>query len=149
MQALITSQWSLLKPKILLFLYRNSEKIYPHSIKAIFVRISLMLKVFFPSMGKIDSSGFFFQMSVANFGIWVSFTARVCKNPKLSETRPDPENWGISGFGLDKPDPHISPTRNQISGISGFESGLPQENSKNFFFFQAKLAVVTSTKPMG
>ena len=69
-------------------------------------------------------------MSVANFGIWVSFTARVCKNPKLSETRPDPENWGISGFGLDKPDPHISPTRKQISGILGFESGLPQENSK-------------------
>ena len=83
MQALITSQWSLLKPKILLFFYRNSEKIYPHSIKAIFVRISLMLKLFLPGEAGgsnidkadgIDSSGFFFQMSVANFGIWVSFT---------------------------------------------------------------------------
>ena len=36
---------------------------------------------------------------------------RVFKNPKISETRPEPKNRGISGFGSDKPDSNMSQTR--------------------------------------
>ena len=44
---------------------------------------------------------------------------RVGKNPKISETRPEPENRGISGFGSNNPDPNMSQIRPELE-FSGF-----------------------------
>ena len=42
-------------------------------------------------------------------------TGRVCKNPKISETRPEPENRGISGFGSNNSNSNYTQTRPDLN----------------------------------
>ena len=45
----------------------------------------------------------------------------MCKNPKISETRPEPKNQGLLGFGLDNPESGFlipNPTRSTINIIT-------------------------------
>ena len=67
----------------------------------------------------------------------------MCKKPKISETRPEPKIRGISGFGMDNPNPNVSQTQTEPK-FSGFRvSGRVrvstyQKNFKKIIFFLFK-----------
>ena len=85
---------------------------------------------------------------------WICCSRRgtVCKKPKISETRPEPKIRGISGFGMDNPNPNVSQTRTRIFGILGVGSGSgfyrPKKFQKQFNFFFFSRVIVINQKIM-